>query len=70
MNELGKQLAENLWVIGTVGHTPVPVIVSVGLKNVPEKGFWHNDQFLRPEQWYLEWARECADCLGVGLLDA
>lgn len=32
--------AENLWVIGTVGSTPHPVIASNSLRNVPEDGYW------------------------------
>lgn len=42
--ELGKNLlraqAENLWVIGTVGLIPHPLIVNNKLRNIPETGFW------------------------------
>ncbi len=42
--ELGKNIlrsqAENLWMIGTVGMIPHPIIVNKNLRNVPETGFW------------------------------
>ncbi len=42
--ELGKKIpqaqAENLWMIGTVGMIPHPIIANNELRNVPEIGFW------------------------------
>jgi len=42
--ELGKKIlrsqAENLYVIGTVGEAPWPVVVDSDLRNIPEKGIW------------------------------
>lgn len=42
--ELGKNIlraqAENLWMIGTVGMIPHPIIANNKLRNVPETGFW------------------------------
>ena len=42
--EMGKKLlasaAENLWVIGTIGLAPHPVVVSKRLKNVLRNGIW------------------------------
>ncbi len=42
--ELGKNIlraqAENLWMIGTVGMIPHPIIAKDNLRNVPETGFW------------------------------
>lgn len=41
---LGKEIlrlhAENLWIIGTVGFAPHPIVVDKDLHNVPEKGHW------------------------------
>ena len=57
LDELGKQLAENLWVIGTVGHTPVPIIINNRLKNVVKTGVWGHssyEKFMLPEQWYID----------------
>ena len=45
--ELGKNIlrsqAENLWVIGTVGNAPHPIIVSKELRNFPDEGYWNWD---------------------------
>ncbi len=42
--ELGANIlqaqAENLWVIGTVGRAPHPLVVNNDLRNVPETGVW------------------------------
>ena len=42
--ELGKKIlasqAENLWVIGTVGMAPVPLVVRNTIRNIPEKGLF------------------------------
>lgn len=48
---------ENVYLIGTVGELPVPIIVNEDLKNVPETGIysWKIGQFIghkRPEQFY------------------
>lgn len=61
-NELGKNIfraqAENLWMIGTVGKTPAPVIVSNDLRNFPEHGYWVWDGLftmsLDPEQFFFQ----------------
>ena len=58
LDELAKRLSENLWVIGTVGHTPIPIIVNNRLKNVPDRGVWDirigYELLMVPTQWYLE----------------
>ncbi|MFW6270299.1 MAG: ABC transporter substrate-binding protein [Bacillota bacterium] len=45
--ELGKKIlqsqAENLWVIGTLGKAPKPIIVSKNLVNYPQEGYWNWD---------------------------
>ena len=50
--------AENIWVIGTVGFTPVPVIVNNRIKNVPERTLWDEaigrERILYPMQWYID----------------
>ena len=59
--EVGKKLlavgAENLWVIGTVGLAPHPVVVSKRLKNVVPNGIWGWDNrwtlAYHPATWYL-----------------
>jgi len=42
--ELGKKIlqsqAENLWVIGTVGKAPYPLVADSDLMNVPSDGLW------------------------------
>ncbi len=42
--ELGRKVlqsqAENLWVIGAVGLSPYPIVLSNALRNVPEEGLW------------------------------
>ncbi len=60
--ELGRKIlgaqAENLWVIGTVGLAPQPLVVSTRLRNVPTRGYWGWDnRWTTPyyaESWYLE----------------
>ncbi|MFW6007292.1 MAG: ABC transporter substrate-binding protein [Halanaerobiales bacterium] len=50
--------AENLWMIGTVGLGPQPIIAKNNLKNIPKTGLW--DALLsylepyRQDQFYLE----------------
>lgn len=59
--EVGKKLlkagADNLWVIGTVGLAPHPVVVSKRLKNVVPNGIWGWDNrwtlAYHPATWYL-----------------
>jgi len=59
---LGKEIlrsqAENLWVIGTVGVPPLPIIVRDNLRNVPEKGIWGWDYLwaciYHPAQFFLK----------------
>lgn len=50
--------AENIWVIGTVGFTPVPILVSNRIRNVPEKALWDEaigrERILFPMQWYID----------------
>lgn len=49
--------AENIWVIGTVGFTPVPIIVANRIHNVPELALWDEaigrERILYPMQWYI-----------------
>ena len=60
--EMGKKLlasaAENLWVIGTVGLAPHPVVVSKRLKNVLPNGIWGWDNrwtlAYHPATWYFD----------------
>jgi peptide/nickel transport system substrate-binding protein len=60
--ELGREIltinAEDLWIIGTVGQAPKPVIFKTDLKNTPEEGLFGWDyRFFFPymaEQWYFE----------------
>ncbi len=53
-----SSMAKNLWVIGTVGLPPKPIIVSDNLKNVPTTGFWGTStEYSRPyhtDQFYLD----------------
>ena len=59
--ELGKNIlrvgAENLWVIGTVGLAPQPIVVSAALKNVPSQAIWGWDNrwtlAYHPVTWYF-----------------
>jgi peptide/nickel transport system substrate-binding protein len=50
--------AENLWEIGICFETPLPIVVSNKLHNVPEKGVWdwgtRYMQPYRPFQFYME----------------
>lgn len=60
--ELGKLIlqaqAENLWVIGTVGEAPHPVLVNQDLRNVPEFGLFVWDAMYiaahDPEQLFFD----------------
>ncbi|MFW6007591.1 MAG: ABC transporter substrate-binding protein [Halanaerobiales bacterium] len=60
--ELGKKIlrsqAENLYVIGTVGKVPWPILINDNLKNVPEKGIWAWDTLWtssrNPGSFYFE----------------
>jgi len=60
--KLGKEIlaqqAENLWVIGTVGLAPVPIIVASNLRNVPDEQLWGWDCFFGSifgaPTWYFE----------------
>ncbi len=38
--EIFKLHSENLWIIGTIGQTPKPIIVQNNLRNIPEKGIY------------------------------
>jgi len=60
---LGKEIlrsqAENLWVIGTVGMAPHPIIVRNNLRNVPEKVPYYTwdlyfSTIAYPEQFFFE----------------
>lgn len=59
--EIGQKIlrvgADNLWVIGTVGLAPHPVVVSKRLKNVLSNGIWGWDNrwtlAYHPATWYL-----------------
>lgn len=50
--------SEYLWVIGTVGLAPHPVVVSSRLKGVPKKGIWGWDNRWtlanHPATWYID----------------
>ncbi len=60
--ELGRKMlrigAENLWVIGTVGLAPHPVVVKKRLKGVPPEGIWGWDNrwtlSYHPATWYID----------------
>jgi len=60
--QLGKKIlasqAENVWVIGTVGMVPVPVITRKNLRNVPEKHLYTWDVLYTkdsyPEQYFFK----------------
>ncbi|MFW6309281.1 MAG: ABC transporter substrate-binding protein, partial [bacterium] len=60
--ELGKEIAQmqadNLWVIGTIGEAPQPLIINKNLGNVPEDGLfvWDTLYTMRydPEQFYFK----------------
>jgi peptide/nickel transport system substrate-binding protein len=49
---------KNLFVIGTVGMAPYPIIASKRLGNIPEKGVWSSDLLwlhpYHPEQFYIK----------------
>ncbi|MFW6007251.1 MAG: ABC transporter substrate-binding protein [Halanaerobiales bacterium] len=57
-DKLLQSMADNLWVIGTVGLPPKPVIVGDTLKNVPQTGYWgtstENSTPYHFEQFYLD----------------
>ncbi len=42
--ELGKNIlrshAENLWIVGTIGMVPLPLLVDEDMRNIPSKGLW------------------------------
>ena len=50
--------AENLWVIGTIGLAPHPVVVSARLRNVIPDGIWGWDNrwtlSYHPATWYFD----------------
>ena len=50
--------AENLWVIGSVGMTPRPVVTHEDIKNIPETGIidWPTRvmKAYMPVQWYFD----------------
>ena len=57
--ELFDFQAENLFLIGTVGIAPAPIIVKNQLRNVPGDGTYYGadgsfNNMLRGSQWYLE----------------
>ncbi len=56
--EILRSQAENLWVIGTVGGAPVPVIVKNNLRNIPEESIWAWDNLFinpaRPAQFFFK----------------
>ena len=59
---IGQQIlevgADYLWVIGTIGLAPHPVVVSKRLHGVPEKGIWGWDNRWtlanHPHTWYID----------------
>jgi peptide/nickel transport system substrate-binding protein len=50
--------AENLWLIGTVGFPPKPVLVANRIKNVPENLLWDAvlgaELQMMPQQWWID----------------
>jgi peptide/nickel transport system substrate-binding protein len=56
--EILRSMAENRWVIGTVGVMPQPVIVNAKLRNVPDKVTWVIDynygKIGRPTTWFYD----------------
>lgn len=56
--EILKEQAENLWVIGTVGLAPVPILAAKNMRNIPEEQLWGWDCFFGSifgaPTWYLE----------------
>lgn len=61
--ELAKNIlqaqADNLWVIGTVGSVPHPIIVNKDIRNYPENGLWGWDTGVfnmnrNPEQLFFD----------------
>ena len=61
-HKIGQEIlaigAERLWVIGTIGLAPHPVVVSSRLKGVPPKGIWGWDNRWtlanHPATWYID----------------
>ena len=55
--EILSSMAENRWIIGTVGVMPQPVIVNAKLRNVPDKLTWVIDynygKIGRPTTWFF-----------------
>ncbi len=59
---LGKEwltiIVNNLWMVGTVGNAPTPVIIKNNLRNTPKDGKWTSDyHFFWPyqgDQWFFE----------------
>ena len=58
VDKLMKAEAENLWVIGTVGILPKPILVSNNLKNFPDTGLFgwsvRVSRLVYPVQFYLD----------------
>jgi len=56
--EFGKLQSENLWVIGTVGFAPQPVVIRKNLRNVTETGIYGWDFLFEtvyhPEQYFFK----------------
>ena len=60
--EVGKKIlathAENLWMIGTVGLAPHPVVVTARLRGVPPEAIWGWDNrwtlSYHPATWYFD----------------
>jgi peptide/nickel transport system substrate-binding protein len=59
---IGKKImnmfADQVWIIGTVGADPLPVLVDKRLRNVPEEGVWgasyHFMKAFDQPQWYFD----------------
>ncbi len=53
-----KSQMEHIWIIGTVGEAPHPLVCRDNLKNISQMGFWVWDSLwtwpVFPEQWYIE----------------
>jgi peptide/nickel transport system substrate-binding protein len=58
VDKLLKSQAENVWTIGTVADSPLPIIVNKDLRNVPEEDYsvwdtlWGHANY--PEAWYYD----------------
>lgn len=56
--EIWRSQAENVWMIGTVGTAPYPIIITENLRNIPEQAIFSGDLLwlhgYHPEQFFLK----------------